>query len=368
MKRSTPPSAVHLCLALPLFVAAGACSKPPEGGATSAAAKRSPDEAPVVVTTTRVEEQALPRYLTLTGTLRADRQADVAADANGRVIATSVERGQAVRKGDVLAAVDLRAAEITQQAARAQVELAKSQAAQAKLECERAKKLIQTGAMTRAEYDQRMTNCEITASSLAAAEASAELAAKTLQDGLIRAPFTGMIGERFVNVGQYVRSDSRVVSLFAIDPLRLELTVPEASLAAVSKGAAVEFRVASYAADVFHGAIRFISPNVREASRDLVVEAVAENKDGRLKPGMFAIARLRVGAEPSAVVPKTAVRKGEVAASVFTVVGDRAIERIVQLGEDDGAMVGVTNLKKGEVIIATVTPELHDGAVVKVTE
>lgn len=93
-----------------------------------------------------------------------------------------------------------------------------------------------------------------------------------------------------VDVGQYVDPSTRVASIYEADPLRLQLTIPEANISAVQEGMPVTFTVAAFGDQRFTGAVKYISPNVRESTRNLVVEAIVPNADGRLRPGMFAVA------------------------------------------------------------------------------
>jgi membrane fusion protein, multidrug efflux system len=341
----------------------GACKKPdpPKPELTSAQ-----QAVPIKVQTTAVVMLPMPEALTLTGSLRASQESDVAADASGKVTQTFVERGQKVKQGDTLAILDARGASITASQAAAQSGLARAQLDQAQKECDRVKSLFQSGSISKAELDRTTSQCQTTQFSVAAAQAQQQNAQKVVGDSVIRAPFTGIVGERFVNVGQYVQPSTRVASLYNPDPLRLELTVPEASVAAIKVDTPVRFTVASYADQPFTGAIKFISPNVRPATRDLIVEALCPNPDGKLKPGMFAIAQLQVGEKTVPVVPTTAVRKEESAARVFVVVEKRVQERIVQLGTDkDGATAVLVGVKAGDMVVVAPGPDVRDGAPVQ---
>jgi len=305
----------------------------------------------------------MPEFLTLTGSLLADKQSDIAADASGKVLTTTVERGQSVKQGEVLATLDARAAALTASAALAQEQLAKTQADQAKLECDRSKQLYDSGAISKAEYDRNMSQCTGTQWSVAVAAAQHGSAAKVLGDSTIRAPFSGIIGERYVNIGQYVQPSTRVVSLYSIDPLRLELSVPEANVALVQQNLQVDFQVAAYGDQTFSGKVRFISPNVRESSRDLVVEAVVPNADAKLRPGMFATVRLKIGDKPSVVVPVAAVRKDLEPPRAYAVVSGQIEERVLQLGEEQGDVVAVqSGVKKGEALVLNPPATIHDGS------
>jgi len=343
-----------------LFVSLVACHKSQGNREGDASATQA---APIQVQTVVVVEQAMPDLLTLTGTLRANQESEVAADATGKVTATFVERGQKVNRGDKLAVLDARSATLSAKAANAQTELARAQLEDARKDCERVKALYQAGAISQADYDRTTTQCATTQWSAAAAQAAQQSAQKVVGDAVIRAPFAGTVGERFVNVGQYVQPSTKVASLYDPDPLRLELTVPEANVGAVKADMAVSFTVASYGDERFVGAIKFISPHIRPATRDLVVEALCPNADGRLRPGMFAVANLAVGERNVPVVPASAVVKANSGASVFVVLDKRIQERIIQLAGEKGGLFGiVSGVQVGESVVDKPGANVRDGA------
>jgi RND family efflux transporter MFP subunit len=154
---------------------------------------------------------------------------------------------------------------------------------------------------SQAEYDRISDQCRTTPLSVTASEARAHAAALVVGDGVIRAPFAGVVTERYVEVGQYVRQDTKVVALVDLDPLRLEFTVPEASLAAVKEGNKVTFTVSAYPDRSFDGTVKYVGAAVREATRDLVTEAIVPNADKFLRPGMFASVLLETGTEKTPV-------------------------------------------------------------------
>jgi len=332
-------------------------------GRSEAAPSLAPkEEPPIHVETEVATERPMPEFLTLTGSLLADKESDIAADANGKVLSTKVERGQAVKQGELLATLDASAASLSATAALAQEQFAKTQAAQAKLECDRSQQLFSSGAISKAEYDRSVSQCTGSQWSVAAATAQHGSAAKMVGDSAIRAPFSGIVGERYVNVGQYVQPSTRVVSLYAVDPLRLELSVPEANVGLIRTGLEVDFQVSAFGAQSFAGNVRFISPNVREASRDLVVEAVVPNADAKLRPGMFATVRLHTGDKKSTVVPLDVVRKDLDPPRVYAVVAGRIEERVVQLGEELDGVVAVPNgVKTGDTLVKNPNNTVHDG-------
>ncbi|MCL2447585.1 MAG: efflux RND transporter periplasmic adaptor subunit [Polyangiaceae bacterium] len=339
--------------------AAASCHR----GADAPAGAAPQSAAVVKARTAPVAERAMPEYLTVTGTLRANQESSIAADASGKVLQTFVERGQPVRRGQVIATLDARGATLGQTAASAQARLAQSQLEQARRECDRVEHLLKTGAISQADYDRQTSQCTAQQWSAAAAEAQQESATKLVGDSRIQAPFDGIIGERLVSVGQYVEPSTRVATLYEPDPLRLALTVPEASLSAIHPDVRVEFTVAAFGSETFSGAVKYISPNVREASRDLVIEAVVPNAEGKLKPGMFAVAKIELAEHVRPVVPANAVVRDDSENRVFVVGPDRAIqERLVQLGEQkDLAIAVLSGVRAGETVVVEPSPDVRDG-------
>ena len=350
-------------LALPAGLAA--CSAAP--AATPTAAKSEAEAAPIAVKLTPARELKTPRVVTLSGSLIGAEEAQVAAGAAGKVLATFVERGTYVHKGAVLAKLDARAAGATAAQAAADVEGLKAQAAQAQLDCDRNQHLFQKGAISKADYDKISTQCTTTKWSVSSAEARKTLTAEALRDMEIRAPFAGTVVERAVTAGEWVRVDSRVVTLVNTDQLRVEITVPEADVPQVRQGMQVSFRTAGDGAGrVYNGKIRYVGPSVRKQSRDAIVEAVFENQAHDLRPGMFVTARLAVGDQALPAVPAAAVRSDGDLRHVFVAVGGRLEDRLVQTGEPlEGEIPIIAGLKPGEQVVAQLTPDVHDGAKVQ---
>src|SRR5262249_3924047 len=153
----------------------------------------------------------------------------------------------------VLAKVDPRTAGLQAAEANANVESASSQEKAAQLDCERAERLLATAAIAQAEYDRQHNACTVALASAKAAKARLQTALKSIGDTSIRAPFAGMIAERYVSAGEYVQPSTKIARVVDIDPLRLELTVPEQAVAAIQEGQPVEFHVAALPNEPFHG-------------------------------------------------------------------------------------------------------------------
>lgn len=190
------------------------------------------------------------------------------------------------------------------------------------------------------------------------------MAQKALADTVVRAPFTGVVGERFVSIGDYVNRGTRVASVLRIDPLRVQLTVTEQDVAAVAVGRTVTFDVDAYPGESFTGEVRYVSPSVSVDTRTLIVEAVVPNRSGRLRPGFFATARIeRKEPTPKIVIPVAALRTISGTTRVFVVDGDRARERLVTTGQTHEAGVEVSSgLAAGERVASSAVNQLIDGA------
>jgi RND family efflux transporter MFP subunit len=182
-------------------------------------------------------------------------------------------------------------------------------------------------------------------------------------DGTIRAPFSGTVSERYVEVGEYVQPASRVISIVQTDDLRLELAVPEASVAQVRTGAAVSFAVAAYPNRTFEGTMRFVSSALRPTTRDLVAEAVVPNVDKLLKPGMFADVSLSIGTEKLPSVPLASVFERQDKKRVYVVQDGRLEERVLQIGpEVSGRLTAQRGIKPGDKVVTGNLAGLTNGA------
>lgn len=348
--------------ALPVFASASGCGRSAAENKTIVA-----DAAPPVsVKLATVQMLKVPRTLTLSGSLIGAEEAQVAAGAAGKVLATHVERGSVVKKGALLVRLDSRIVEAQATEAAAQVASLKAQQAQAQLDCQRTEQMFAKGAISKADHDRAMTACETTKWSVSAAQARKDMTAEVLRDTEIRAPFSGLVVERFVTAGEYVRPDSRVITLVDVDSLRVELTVPEADVAQMRPGLTVEFHTSAGDGKLVHGRVRYVGPSVRKQTRDAVVEAVVDNAGHDLRPGMFVTAELSLGEQSLPAVPEAAVRAEGTLRHVFLVMSGRLEDRLVQVAETRGGLVPVVSgLKSGDQVVTDLTADVRDGARVR---
>ena len=379
-------------------ILAAGCSS----GNTTVAAAAKPE--PLAIDTATVESRPIDRYLRVTGSLAADEQAEVSAEITGRIIETPVERGSRVAAGTTLVRVS--ASETTAQLAEAEANAAQIEARLglasgepfdpmrvpdvmnarasvelAEAEFNRIKSLLDQKVVSQSEYDQRHAQVEVARQqfqmaqnvaqqsyrSLEAARARIALARKSMADTSVRAPFAGIVAERIVSVGDYVTRGDRVATVVRVDPLRVELTVPEQSIALVKSGQPVRLTVDAYPGETFIATVRFVSPSVRPDQRALTVEAVAPNADGRLKPGLFVTAAMQQPAStPALLAPISALETVAGTSRMFVVKETMVEERIVTLGERVGDQIEVTSgLAQGDIVALEPKGRLLDGTVVR---
>jgi membrane fusion protein (multidrug efflux system) len=307
----------------------------------------------------------VPQEITLTGVLDANERTDLSANATGRVIRVFVELGQRVAAGGPIAQLDARSAALSREEARANVQSAVEQLATSRKDCDRNQRLLAKGAIAQQDYDRAAGQCETAAASAQAARARAEAAGKILTDATIRAPFAGKIADRSIHVGDYVRPDTKVVTLLADDPLRLRLTVPERDIFAVKEGLKVRFETAGLPNRTFQATVKYIGGEVRPQTRDLVVEAIVDNHEGALLPGMFVSAHLATGQAQLPVIPQRALVDARTTPSVFVVEGDRMHQRLVQTGAPLGDGIAVLEgVKAGDRVVVNPSNGMSDGALV----
>jgi membrane fusion protein (multidrug efflux system) len=318
---------------------------------------------PVAVETAPIEVRKMPRVLTLTGSIAAERESVVAANSSGRVVSAPVERGQTIKVGQILATVDSKNAAFSAAASAAQFSLAETQAEQAKLDCERSEALFKTGAIAAAERDRQMTQCKAQALQANAARAQAGLAARLAADTVIRAPFDGVVGERYVNVGEYVQPPTRVASVYVLDQVRISVSVPESAIGRVQQGQTLDVHVASWEGRTFPATVVYVSPALRPSTRDLVIEARAANADLALRPGMFATVALTTGEETLPTAPVEAIVSDGATRRLFLARDGKAFELVVRTGvTKDGRIALLEPLDDKTRVIVKPPAGLRDGA------
>ncbi len=378
-----------------------ACKKPEAAGSQpSVTAENTP---PVRVTLATAEARQVPDVLSATGTLVPDQQSQVTALVPGRVTAVLVERGSQVREGDAMLRLrdtDYRtnaatASAVVSQArsrlgldgndrfdaeATAEVRAAAAQRDLAEDGLRRAEQLHTGGSMSDSDYQRALLQATAAreqyrsavngtrASYFAYQQARETLASaqRSVADSVVRAPFSGEVAERMANVGEYVTAQRAVVNLVKVDPLRMEIQVPQERFAQVRPDQTVEVRVDAWPERTFRGTLRYISAAVRTDTRALVAEAVIPNADRVLRPGLFATARIALGTQRAlGAIPARAVLSEAGTSRVFVVINNRVQARVVSVTERRGEEVIVERgVAAGERVATDNLSRLGDGVAV----
>jgi membrane fusion protein (multidrug efflux system) len=318
---------------------------------------------PAHVALVTVQEASAPDVLMLTGLIAADQRSEVTADTQGKVISVLVERGQRVRMGQPVVQLDVRTATFSAREAKANLDAARAQKQLAEEECKRAQALLDKGALTRSEYDRQAAQCTSTLEQVNAAKARADMITKSVSDGLVRAPFDGQVTEKSVAPGEWVAPGKTLFTLVDDDPLRVELSVPEAVIDRIRNGQQVHVTTIAHPDRYYPATVTRIGGEIGK-SRALIVEAtLASHTD--LVPGMFAEAYVVIGQRLQPVVPSTAVKKTGKLWHAFVVINGELQDRIVQIQAAPqpapGQVAILQGLKSGEPIVEQVTDQTIDG-------
>ena len=246
-----------------------------------------PKDAPVPVELVPVTAAPLQETLEAVGSLDAEESVDIRPEVEGEITSIRLTEGQTVKKGDLLLQIDESKQAATVAEAEADHKLAQET-------IHRADMLLADGTISQQEHDQTHAN-------FTRMEASLALAKKRLTEYTLTAPFDGILGRRFVSVGQYVNPQTTLVSIYDLDRMKLNFSVPERYSAKIQPGQTLRLKVAAYSEETFAGEIYLIEPRVDPGTRTVQIRAYVPNSDLRLKPGMFANVEITVGTKPKAL-------------------------------------------------------------------
>jgi membrane fusion protein (multidrug efflux system) len=309
---------------------------------------------PVNVQVVTVEPRDLPRTLSAVGSLQSPQMTTVASEIAEKVVSIDIPEGQRVGEGHVLARLDDAEARAALAIAAARLRNARDRLA--RLKSLRAKSVSSEQALDDAE------------SEFDAAEAESERCQTRLQKTTIRAPFTGVLGLRQVNVGQYVEPGDPVVEITQVHPLELVFSLPQRHVSEIAVGQSV-FGIVGLCEARFEGRVDAIDPRVDPATRTVRVNALVPNEKGLLYAGMSVRVRLVVGSIPGAlVVPQEAIVRQGTKHIIYTVDGDGlAQQHEVTLGEFfvDGVHVP-SGITAGERVVAAGQQKLSPGSPTRV--
>ena len=324
------------------------------------AAMQPPPEA---VTTIVAKPEKWASTLDAIGTVAAVQGVTVSADLPGIVERIAFDSGRTVARGDVLVQLDSKQEVAQLAAAEAHFELTR-------LNHERMKGLVAQDAVSRAEYDAA-------AAAHAQAEARVREIRATIDRKMIRAPFSGVLGIRQVNLGQYLSAGDPVVPLQSLDPIYVNFGVPQQNAGQMRPGR----RVTAVAADAggfdFEGRVSATDAIVDATTRNVQVQATFANRGGRLRPGMFVQTKVALGEAQQVIpLPASAINYAPYGDSVFVVSEMKTPDgqpyrgvrqQVVTLGPARGDQVAIlSGIKAGEEVVTSGVFKLRNGVAVQV--
>jgi len=318
---------------------------------------------PEPVTTIVAQRENWPSTLNIIGTAEAIQGVTVSADLPGTVARINFESGKAVHTGDVLVELDTRQE-------RAQLAAAEAQRDLAGINFGRTQELVKQGVMARTEYDNMSAQQKAT-------EAQVGEIRATIERKTIRAPFSGILGIRQINLGQYLAAGQAIVPLQAINPIYVNFGVPQQTSAQLLGGRTVRVTSDDSPGAGFTGRVTAVDSVINEATRNIQVQATLSNPQGKLRPGMFVQVELGVGANRQVItLPASAINYAPYGDSVFVVgelkdpkgktyLGVR--QQFVKVGGSRGDQIAiVSGLNPGDEVVSSGVFKLRNGAAVKV--
>lgn len=326
---------------------------------------------PEAVTTVVAEPQQWDSTLQAIGSVAAVQGVSVSADLPGLVERIEFDSGDAVRRGDVLLKLDTRQEQAQLAAAQAQRNLAR-------IQLDRMAGLREKGVTSQAELDTAQAAYEQAEARVGEIEAA--IARKT-----IRAPFSGVLGLRQVDLGQYVSGGDPLVSLQSLDPIRVVFSVPQQQVGRLRAGTPVTVRAEIADESAGEGAVRLtrqgrvtaVDSVIDEATRNIRVQATFDNPQGMLRPGMFVDVTAETGAEvPVIAVPASAISYAPYGDSVFVVEPmegpdgqpyQGVSQRFVEVGPARGDLVAIlSGVEPGSEVVTSGVFKLRNGVAVQV--
>jgi membrane fusion protein (multidrug efflux system) len=340
------------------------CEQAESAGPTSDQAQRVP------VRVAEVRLATMEETVRGIGTLRAAETVEIKPETDGLIAAIHVEEGARVERKQLLVSIDDQKLRHELAAGRAALKAARVRLADAERLFRRMQDLVERGAANQDELDDTETAYLAAQAEFARQEAQVDLIQARLDDTRLVAPFAGIISERTVDVGDFVKAGDYLATLYRISQMEIAFTLPERFIGRVQPGQTVAVSVAAYADRAFAGKVYFVSPQVDESTRDFLVKATLENPEGLLKPGTFGSASVTVAVhEQRPVIPEEALvatREGYIA---FAVEEQVARRREVTIGLREAGVVEVrAGLEAGETVVRAGQMSLSDGTPVRITE
>ena len=318
---------------------------------------------PEAVTSVVAKQEVWPDSLSVIGTMEAVHGVMVSADLPGTVSKINFESGQSVKQGEVIVELDTRQE-------RAQLAALEAQRDLAKVNFGRTQKLVDEGVLSRQEFDNAVASQKQT-------EANVGEIRATIERKTIRAPFSGILGIRKVNLGQYLAAGNPIVQLQSLNPIYVNFGVPQQEGAQVKVGSHVVVTAQDLAGKSFKGTVNAQDSVIDEATRNVQVQATLENPQGKLRPGMFVQVEMHYGKPREAVtLPASAISYAPYGDSVFVITDLKdpkgntyrgVRQQFIKIDGSRGDQVAVVSgVKAGDEVVSSGVFKLRNGAAVTV--
>ena len=295
----------------------------------------------VPVKTTKAQVKIVREVIKTGGTVYGIKEARIMPEVSGRLNKVLVDVGDRVKKGDVLAILEMTQSNIQLQRAQAALIAAKAQEARAEKEYNRIKELYKRGAVTAQQFDAVVAGFKAAKAGVRQAMAAVELAKRLKKEAVMQSPFDGIVIERNFDVGDIVSpampslspfKSNCVVKIAKVDRVKVVGEVSDQDLNWVKKGGVVLIKTRMWPGVVFKGEIIRVYPAANRLNRTFTVEAVVDNKDERLKVGMYVQMNIVKREKKGVAVPLSAIVRRNKKDYVFVVKGEHAHIRPVKVG------------------------------------
>jgi membrane fusion protein, multidrug efflux system len=308
-----------------------------------------------------VHQETWQDTLSAVGSVSAAQGVTVAPEVAGTVSKIDFESGAPVKQGDLLLKLDTSSEDAQLRAAKAQVDWAQVSA-------DRLQKLREDKTVSQSELDQAVAQ-------LKQAKANADAIQTVIEKKTIRAPFSGKLGIRLVNLGEQLSVGSGIVSLQSLAPIFVDFSLPQQDFALLQNGLKVRAVSDAYPTNEFEGEISAINPDLDPVTRSVRIRAKFENADERLRAGMFVRVTLLLPQERQVlVIPQTAILSQPYGDSVFLIAPDKnnatnltVQSKLIRTGRSRGDFISVeTGLKPGDRVASDGVFKLRNGVPVHV--
>ncbi|WAM22914.1 efflux RND transporter periplasmic adaptor subunit [Myxococcus sp. NMCA1] len=343
-----------------------------QGGAAPAGGGRAAIQFPVEVAP--VESRDVEYVVDAVGSVEAFERVQITARVPGAVERVLFAEGQSVKKGAVLAEIEPARYAIAVRSAEATLARARATLVEAEAGAKRrtAVNEVSPGLLPAEQLETFEARARTAEADVAAAKALLDQAQLNQRDAYVRAPMDGVLQTRTVQTGQYVQPGIVLATLLRREPLLLRFTVPAADVSRIQPGMTARFSVQAAGGGSFTAKITHVAAAADDASRMVPVTAEVTGEDAeRLRPGAFATVAVPVDTRGgSPVIPQTAVRASERGFLAYVVEGNKARERVLELGlrTADGRVEVRDGVKPGEMLVVRGGEALRDGANVRVAE